>query len=282
MKRTIQDIFFFIFPLSLQLLLWAFIHLAWIESTNYSLLFLLLVVCFLLMISDIYCFFFIIFHLLRKETKKKLKFLLLAILFKPFFIPYYYATKIRNPKTKTVPIIEISLMIIFTILFLVDFFFWIQTPLERKIDLWQTVSFYHMQYQLPEDFVCESIQNTMTCSDQYETFGTSLIYYKKSEINHEDGESYFDTILESYQQESGYQLLSPKIYRVKDQMEYYTTTFRTKIENQSYLFQLSLFENKIDEVYILIQLSSETIKYDDILMNKIENSMKYYHVEILA
>ena len=202
MKRTIQDIAYFILPLSLQLLVWAFIHLSWMGSTDYVLLSALLLVCFLLILSDFACFVVVISHIIKDGSAHKLKLLLLTIFLKPFYVPYYYATKMRTPKLKVVPIIEIFLIIIFLILFMIDFTLWIQTPMERDDTLSQTMTFHHMQYELPKDFTCETVDNTMTCNDPYETFGTSLIYYTKAELNDKVGESYFDAILATYEGEA--------------------------------------------------------------------------------
>lgn len=282
MKRTIQDIAYFILPLSLQLLVWAFIHLSWMGSTDYVLLSALLLVCFLLILSDFACFVVVISHIIKDGSAHKLKLLLLTIFLKPFYVPYYYATKMRTPKLKVVPIIEIFLIIIFVILFIIDFTLWIQTPMERDDTLSQTMTFHHMQYELPKDFTCETVDNTMTCNDPYETFGTSLIYYTKTELNDKEGESYFDAILATYEGEEGYQVIEPKSYHEAISMTYYTTSFRAKVEGSLYLFQLSLFENDSDEIYILIQLSNEVFQNDAYLMDTIEENMKYYNVGILA
>lgn len=282
MKRTIQDITYFILPLSLQLLVWAFIHLSLMESTNYVLLFILLLVSFLLLLSDFVCFVSVICHIIKKSPNHKLKPLLLTVFLKPFYVPYYYATKMRTPKLKVVPIIEIFLIIIFLILFMIDFTLWIQTPMERDDTLSQTMTFHHMQYELPKDFTCETVDNTMTCNDPYETFGTSLIYYTKAELNDKEGESYFDAILATYEGEEDYQVIEPKSYHETTFMTYYTTSFRAKVEGSLYLFQLSLFENDSDEIYILIQLSNEVFQNDAYLMDTIEENMKYYNVGILA
>ena len=282
MKRTIQDIAYFILPLSLQLLVWAFIHLSWMGSTDYVLLSALLLVCFLLILSDFACFVVVISHIIKDDSAHKLKLLLLTIFLKPFYVPYYYATKMRTPKLKVVPIIEIFLIIIFLILFMIDFTLWIQTPMERDDTLSQTMTFHHMQYELPKDFTCETVDNTMTCNDPYETFGTSLIYYTKSELNNKEGESYFDAILTTYEGEEDYQVIEPKSYHETTFMTYYTTSFRAKVEGSLYLFQLSLFENDSDEIYILIQLSNEVFQNDAYLMDTIEENMKYYNVGILA
>lgn len=282
MKRTIQDIAYFILPLSLQLLVWAFIHLSWMGSTDYVLLSALLLVCFLLILSDFACFVVVISHIIKDDSAHKLKLLLLTIFLKPFYVPYYYATKMRTPKLKVVPIIEIFLIIIFLILFMIDFTLWIQTPMERDDTLSQTMTFHHMQYELPKDFTCETVDNTMTCNDPYETFGTSLIYYTKTELNDKEGESYFEAILATYEGEEGYQVIEPKSYHEAISMTYYTTSFRAKVEGSLYLFQLSLFENDSDEIYILIQLSNEVFQNDAYLMDTIEENMKYYNVGILA
>lgn len=282
MKRTIQDIAYFILPLSLQLLVWAFIHLSWMGSTDYVLLSALLLVCFLLILSDFACFVVVISHIIKDGSAHKLKLLLLTIFLKPFYVPYYYATKMRTPKLKVVSIIEIFLIIIFVILFIIDFTLWIQTPMERDDTLSQTMTFHHMQYELPKDFTCETVDNTMTCNDPYETFGTSLIYYTKTELNDKEGESYFDAILATYEGEEGYQVIEPKSYHEAISMTYYTTSFRAKVEGSLYLFQLSLFENGSDEIYILIQLSNEVFQNDAYLMDTIEENMKYYNVGILA
>ena len=282
MKRTIQDIAYFILPLSLQLLVWAFIHLSWMGSTDYVLLSALLLVCFLLILSDFACFVVVISHIIKDGSNHKLKLLLLTIFLKPFYVPYYYATKMRTPKLKVVPIIEIFLIIIFVILFIIDFTLWIQTPMERDDTLSQTMTFHHMQYKLPKDFTCETVDNTMTCNDPYETFGTSLIYYTKTELNDKEGESYFDAILATYEKEEDYQVIEPKSYHETTFMTYYTTRFRAKVEGSLYLFQLSLFENDSDEIYILIQLSNEVFQNDAALMTEIENNMKYYNIGILA
>lgn len=282
MKRTIQDIAYFILPLSLQLLVWAFIHLSWMGNTDYVLLSALLLVCFLLILSDFACFVVVISHIIKDDSAHKLKLLLLTIFLKPFYVPYYYATKMRTPKLKVVPIIEIFLIIIFLILFMIDFTLWIQTPMERNDTLSQTMTFHHMQYELPKDFTCETVDNTMTCNDPYETFGTSLIYYTKAELNDKEGESYFDAILATYEGEEDYQVIEPKSYHETTFMTYYTTSFRAKVEGSLYLFQLSLFENDSDEIYILIQLSNEVFQNDAYLMDTIEENMKYYNVGILA
>lgn len=282
MKRTIQDIAYFILPLSLQLLVWAFIHLSWMGSTDYVLLSALLLVCFLLILSDFACFVVVISHIIKDGSAHKLKLLLLTIFLKPFYVPYYYATKMRTPKLKVVPIIEIFLIIIFVILFIIDFTLWIQTPMERDDTLSQTMTFHHMQYELPKDFTCETVDNTMTCNDPYETFGTSLIYYTKTELNDKEGESYFDAILATYEGEEDYQVIEPKSYHETTFMTYYTTSFRAKVEGSLYLFRLSLFENDSDEIYILIQLSNEVFQNDAYLMDTIEENMKYYNVGILA
>lgn len=282
MKRTIQDIAYFILPLSLQLLVWAFIHLSWMGNTDYVLLSALLLVCFLLILSDFACFVVVISHITKDGSAHKLKLLLLTIFLKPFYVPYYYATKMRTPKLKVVPIIEIFLIIIFLILFMIDFTLWIQTPMERDDTLSQTMTFHHMQYELPKDFTCETVDNTMTCNDPYETFGTSLIYYTKAELNGKEGESYFDAILATYEGEEDYQVIEPKSYHETTFMTYYTTSFRAKVEGSLYLFQLSLFENDSDEIYILIQLSNEVFQNDAYLMDTIEENMKYYNVGILA
>lgn len=282
MKRTIQDIAYFILPLSLQLLVWAFIHLSWMGSTDYVLLSALLLVCFLLILSDFACFVVVISHIIKDSSNHKLKLLLLTIFLKPFYVPYYYATKMRTPKLKVVPIIEIFLTILFLILFMIDFTLWIQTPMERDDTLSQTMTFHHMQYELPKDFTCETVDNTMTCNDPYETFGTSLIYYTKAELNDKEEESYFDAILATYEKEEGYQVIEPKSYHETTFMTYYTTSFRAKVEGSLYLFQLSLFENDSDEIYILIQLSNEVFQNDAYLMDTIEENMKYYNVGILA
>lgn len=282
MKRTIQDIAYFILPLSLQLLVWAFIHLSWMGSTDYVLLSALLLVCFLLILSDFACFVLTISHIIKDGSNHKLELLLLTIFLKPFYVPYYYATKMRIPKLKVVPIIEIFLIIIFLILFMIDFTLWIQTPMERDDTLSQTMTFHHMQYELPKDFTCETVDNTMTCNDPYETFGTSLIYYTKAELNDKEGESYFEAILATYEKEEDYQVIEPKSYHETTFMTYYTTSFRAKVEGSLYLFQLSLFENDSDEIYILIQLSNEVFQNDAYLMDTIEENMKYYNVGILA
>lgn len=282
MKRTIQDIAYFILSLSLQLLVWAFIHLSWMGSTDYVLLSALLLVCFLLILSDFACFVVVISHIIKDGSAHKLKLLLLTIFLKPFYVPYYYATKMRTPKLKVVPIIEIFLIIIFLILFMIDFTLWIQTPMERDDTLSQTMTFHHMQYELPKDFTCEIVDNTMTCNDPYETFGTSLIYYTKAELNDKEEESYFDAILATYEKEEDYQVIEPKSYHETTFMAYYTTSFRAKVEGSLYLFQLSLFENDSDEIYILIQLSNEVFQNDAYLMDTIEENMKYYNVGILA
>lgn len=282
MKRTIQDIAYFILPLSLQLLVWAFIHLSWMGSTDYVLLSALLLVCFLLILSDFACFVLTISHIIKDGSNHKLELLLLTIFLKPFYVPYYYATKMRTPKLKVVPIVEIFLIIIFLILFMIDFTLWIQTPMERDDTLSQTMTFHHMQYELPKDFTCETVDNTMTCNDPYETFGTSLIYYTKAELNDKEGESYFDAILATYEKEEDYQVIEPKSYHETTFMTYYTTSFRAKVEGSLYLFQLSLFENDSDEIYILIQLSNEVFQNDAYLMDTIEENMKYYNVGILA
>ena len=282
MKRTIQDIAYFILPLSLQLLVWAFIHLSWMGSTDYVLLSALLLVCFLLILSDFACFVLTISHIIKDGSNHKLELLLLTIFLKPFYVPYYYATKMRTPKLKVVPIIEIFLIIIFVILFIIDFTLWIQTPMERDDTLSQTMMFHHMQYELPKDFTCETVDNTMTCNDPYETFGTSLIYYTKAELNDKEEESYFDAILATYEKEEDYQVIEPKSYHETTFMTYYTTSFRAKVEGSLYLFQLSLFENDSDEIYILIQLSNEVFQNDAYLMDTIEENMKYYNVGILA
>ena len=83
MKRTIQDIAYFILPLSLQLLVWAFIHLSWMGSTDYVLLSALLLVCFLLILSDFACFVVVISHIIKDGSNHKLKLLLLTIFLKP-------------------------------------------------------------------------------------------------------------------------------------------------------------------------------------------------------
>lgn len=282
MKRTIQDIAYFILPLSLQLLAWAFIHLSWMESTDYVLLSALLLVCFLLLISDFVCFVNTILHIVKENTTQKLKSLLLAIFLKPFYVPYYYATKMRTPKLKGVAITEICCILILVGLFIWDVSNWIFTPIKRDQTLSQTQIFHHMQYELPEDFTCETQNNTMTCNDPYETFGTSLIYYTKAELNNKDGESYFDAILETYAEEENYQVVEPKSYHETSSMTYYTSRFRAKVEGSLYLFQLTLFENNNDEIYILIQLSNEWFQEDSTLMNQIESNMKYYNVGILA
>ena len=282
MKRTIQDIAYFILPLSLQLLVWAFIHLSWMGSTDYVLLSALLLVCFLLILSDFACFVVVISHIIKDGSAHKLKLLLLTIFLKPFYVPYYYATKMRTPKLKVVPIIEIFLTILFLILFMIDFTLWIQTPMERDDTLSQTMTFHHMQYELPKDFTCETVDNTMTCNDPYETFGTSLIYYTKTELNDKEGESYFEAILATYEKEEDYQVIEPKSHHETTFMTYYTTSFRAKVEGSLYLFQLSLFENDSDEIYILIQLSNEVFQNDAYLMDTIEENMKYYNVGILA
>lgn len=282
MKRTIQDIAYFILPLSLQLLVWAFIHLSWMGSTDYVLLSALLLVCFLLILSDFACFVLTISHIIKDGSNHKLELLLLTIFLKPFYVPYYYATKMRTPKLKIVSIIEIFLIILFLILFMIDFTLWIQTPMERDDTLSQTMTFHHMQYGLPEDFTCETVDNTMTCNDPYETFGTSLIYYTKAELNDKEGESYFEAILATYEKEEDYQVIEPKSYHETTFMTYYTTSFRAKVEGSLYLFQLSLFENDSDEIYILIQLSNEVFQNDAYLMDTIEENMKYYNVGILA
>lgn len=282
MKRTIQDIAYFILSLSLQLLVWAFIHLSWMGSTDYVLLSALLLVCFLLILSDFACFVVVISHIIKDGSDHKLKLLLLTIFLKPFYVPYYYATKMRTPKLKVVPIIEIFLIILFLILFMIDFTLWVQTPMERDDTLSQTMTFHHMQYELPKDFTCEIVDNTMTCNDPYETFGTSLIYYTKAELNDKEEESYFDAILATYEKEEGYQVIEPKSYHEAISMTYYTTSFRAKVEGSLYLFQLSLFENDSDEIYILIQLSNEVFQNDAYLMDTIEENMKYYNVGILA
>lgn len=282
MKRTIQDIAYFILPLSLQLLVWAFIHLSWMGSTDYVLLSALLLVCFLLILSDFACFVLTISHIIKDGSNHKLELLLLTIFLKPFYVPYYYATKMRTPKLKIVSIIEIFLIILFLILFMIDFTLWIQTPMERDDTLSQTMTFHHMQYELPKDFTCETVDNTMTCNDPYETFGTSLIYYTKAELNDKEGESYFEAILATYEGEEDYQGIEPKSYHETTFMTYYTTSFRAKVEGSLYLFQLSLFENDSDEIYILIQLSNEVFQNDAYLMDTIEENMKYYNVGILA
>lgn len=282
MKRTIQDIAYFILSLSLQLLVWAFIHLSWMGSTDYVLLSALLLVCFLLILSDFACFVVVISHIIKDGSDHKLKLLLLMIFLKPFYVPYYYATKMRTPKLKVVPIIEIFLIILFLILFMIDFTLWVQTPMERDDTLSQTMTFHHMQYELPKDFTCEIVDNTMTCNDPYETFGTSLIYYTKAELNDKEEESYFDAILATYEKEEDYQVIEPKSYHETTFMAYYTTSFRAKVEGSLYLFQLSLFENDSDEIYILIQLSNEVFQNDAYLMDTIEENMKYYNVGILA
>lgn len=282
MKRTIQDIAYFILSLSLQLLVWAFIHLSWMGSTDYVLLSALLLVCFLLILSDFACFVVVISHIIKDGSDHKLKLLLLTIFLKPFYVPYYYATKMRTPKLKVVPIIEIFLIILFLILFMIDFTLWVQTPIERDDTLSQTMTFHHMQYELPKDFTCEIVDNTMTCNDPYETFGTSLIYYTKAELNDKEEESYFDAILATYEKEEDYQVIEPKSYHETTFMAYYTTSFRAKVEGSLYLFQLSLFENDSDEIYILIQLSNEVFQNDAYLMDTIEENMKYYNVGILA
>ncbi|MCI5807549.1 MAG: hypothetical protein SOZ06_00020 [Candidatus Faecenecus gallistercoris] len=282
MKRTIQDIAYFILSLSLQLLVWAFIHLSWMGSTDYVLLSALLLVCFLLILSDFACFVVVISHIIKDGSDHKLKLLLLTIFLKPFYVPYYYATKMRTPKLKVVPIIEIFLIILFLILFMIDFTLWVQTPMERDDTLSQTMTFHHMQYELPKDFTCEIVDNTMTCNDPYETFGTSLIYYTKAELNDKEEESYFDAILATYEKEEDYQVIEPKSYHETTFMAYYTTSFRAKVEGSLYLFQLSLFENDSDEIYILIQLSNEVFQNDAYLMDTIEENMKYYNVGILA
>lgn len=282
MKRTIQDIAYFILSLSLQLLVWAFIHLSWMGSTDYVLLSALLLVCFLLILSDFACFVVVISHIIKDGSAHKLKLLLLTIFLKPFYVPYYYATKMRTPKLKVVPIIEIFLIILFLILFMIDFTLWVQTPMERDDTLSQTMTFHHMQYELPKDFTCEIVDNTMTCNDPYETFGTSLIYYTKAELNDKEEESYFDAILATYEKEEDYQVIEPKSYHETTFMAYYTTSFRAKVEGSLYLFQLSLFENDSDEIYILIQLSNEVFQNDAYLMDTIEENMKYYNVGILA
>lgn len=282
MKRTIQDIAYFILSLSLQLLVWAFIHLSWMGSTDYVLLSALLLVCFLLILSDFACFVVVISHIIKDGSDHKLKLLLLTIFLKPFYVPYYYATKMRTPKLKVVPIIEIFLIILFLILFMIDFTLWVQTPMERDDTLSQTMTFHHMQYELPKDFTCEIVDNTMTCNDPYETFGTSLIYYTKAELNDKEEESYFDAILATYEKEEDYQVIEPKSYHETTFMTYYTTSFRAKVEGSLYLFQLSLFENDSDEIYILIQLSNEVFQNDAYLMDTIEENMKYYNVGILA
>ena len=282
MKRTIQDIAYFILPLSLQLLVWAFIHLSWMGSTDYVLLSALLLVCFLLILSDFACFVSVISHIIKDGSDHKLKLLLLTIFLKPFYVPYYYATKMRNPKLTVVPIIEIFLIITFLVLFIIDVANWVQTTMAREENLSQLVTFHHMQYKLPDDFTCETVGNTMTCNDPYETFGTSLIYYTKMELNDKEGESYFDAILATYEVEEDYQLVEPKSYHEVPSMTYYTTRFRTMVEGSLYLFQLSLFENDSDEIYILIQLSNELFQNDAALMTEIENNMKYYNIGILA
>lgn len=100
-------------------------------STDYVLLSALLLVCFLLILSDFACFVLTISHIIKDGSNHKLELLLLTIFLKPFYVPYYYATKMRTPKLKIVSIIEIFLIILFLILFMIDFTLWIQTPMER-------------------------------------------------------------------------------------------------------------------------------------------------------